>query len=164
VIEIHKSKGTILLDDEDAAFATNLEIKQRGNYLSVRKELSRRPRKRIILARLLLNLTGPLQVDHINRNALDNRRCNLRVATKSQNARNNSGQSTRTSSKFKGVTFTDNQGMGRTCNKTRPWRAYTRVNGKRIWIGCYATELEAAQAYNEYVKREFGEFACCNTL
>jgi len=34
--------------------------------------------------------------------------------------------------------------------------------GKRIWLGYYETEIQAAMAYNRYAHKEFGEFACYN--
>jgi hypothetical protein len=158
MIEIHKSQGTILLDDEDAELATNLSIvRQPNGYLRVRRTVCKNPRRRKILARLILGLTDKtVEADHKNRNPLDNRRSNLRPATKSENRRN-SGKCSKLSP-FKGVTF------DRCVHNTKKWRAYTRIKGKRIWLGYFATAEEAAKAYNEYASRVFGEFACLNII
>ena len=93
-----------------------------------------------------------MEVDHINHNTLDNRRCNLRVCSKSQNQRNQLVQSRKKYSK--GVIHRD-----RTMN---PWDARIKVNGKCRHIGCYATEQEAADAYDAAARKHFGEFAYTN--
>lgn len=46
------------------------------------------PRKRLLLHKVILPVPDGMVVDHINGDGLDNRRCNLRPATHSQNSRN----------------------------------------------------------------------------
>lgn len=77
------------------------------------------------------------EVDHINRNTLDNRRSNLRIVTRSQQMQNVTPRKN-TSSKFRGVTFDKG-------HKSKPWRARAKVDGKMLNIGRYATEKEAAE-------------------
>ena len=68
-------------------------------------------------------------IDHINKNPLDNRIENLRVVSKQQNAFN-----------------TDAKGchLEKRSNK---WRAEINLNNKNKYIGLFATEDEAHQAY-----------------
>ena len=86
-----------------------------------------------------------LVVDHINRDKLDNRRCNLRAVTPKQNARNLSGRSEwrgrPASSPFRGVSWSP------TKNK---WRAHARTAGKQIHLGYFKDEASADQAVQKF--------------
>jgi hypothetical protein len=92
--------------------------------------------------------------DHINHNGLDNRRCNLRFATKQQNGANRE-PNRNSRSKYKGVSYYKNIGP-------KHWGARIRVNGKRLWLGFFETEIEAAQAYDLAAIEHFGTFAKIN--
>lgn len=81
-------------------------------------------------------------VDHINGDGLDNRRENLRVATSAQNNRNCRRHVKNPSSRFLGVDRIKANGR---------WRARIQVPGKHLYIGYYATELEAAKAREAYI-------------
>ena len=94
-------------------------------------------------------------VDHINGNTLDNRRCNLRLATALDNARNKVILPYNTTG-YKGVSSYHKQ------RKTRPFRAQISIKRKRIHLGYFDTPEEAASAYDEAARFYFGEFACVN--
>lgn len=87
-------------------------------------------------------------VDHINGIKADNRIVNLRLATPTQNQQNKAGYG----QYAKGVTWRD--------RKEKPYQAKIRVNGKRIHLGSFATEAEAAEAYQQAALKYHGEFAC----
>ena len=91
---------------------------------------------------------GDHQIDHIDRNHNNNRIENLRLATPRQNQHNRTNFSGK--SQFKGVGLHAN---GR-------WRA--RVDGEVV--GYFATEIEAALAYNEAALVKHGSFATLNIL
>lgn len=115
-------------------------------------------RTRIRLHRLIITSELP-HIDHKNHNTLDNRKCNLRPSTCSQNQSNclkkNKRGTKATSSIYKGVVY--RKGINRyTCEIMK--------NRKRHYIGCFKTEMEAALAYNEQARKMFGEFAFLNDV
>ncbi len=91
-------------------------------------------------------------VDHENGNGIDNRRANMRLGTSSQNGANRRTV-TPHSSRFKGVCWDKRRGM---------WRARIGYDGKKIGIGWFEDEVEAARAYNKKAVEKFGRFAALN--
>lgn len=98
-----------------------------------------------------------VQVDHVDGNGLNNCRSNLRLATQSENMWNRKKGKGQYTSQYKGVSI--NKSM-----KTRPWMARLKVNGKPIYLGYYASEEEAALAYNEGTIKYHGKFARLNAI
>lgn len=96
------------------------------------------------------------ETDHKNRNPLDNRAENLRVATSSQNKAN---RAPRGRSQWKGVGY---QGPARSggAERSRPW--FATVKGRHL--GYFSSEREAAYAYNEEALKVHGEFAYLNQV
>lgn len=108
----------------------------------------------IALHRLLTGFRSDVQVDHIDGNKLNNRRCNLRLCTSTQNSFNRElGRNNR--SGFKGVYFRKD---------SKKWRAYISVN--RLWknLGHFATKEDAAKAYNVGAIIYHGDFARLNVI
>ena len=115
---------------------------------------------RVILERILGRLLYRHEdVDHINNNGLDNRRLNLRVATRSENMQNKrkSGcmNGKNTTSAYKGVNWH---------KSSSKWISRIRLNGVRKFLGYFKNEKEAAMAYNQAAKEFFGEFAQLNEV
>ena len=103
------------------------------------------------LAWLLMTGRWPIhQIDHINRDSLDDRWVNLREASNSQNNANKLKQRNSTSG-FKGV-FRDRR------KSTKPW--YAQI--KHRSLGAFATAEEAAAAYDAAAAKMYGEFAGLN--
>jgi hypothetical protein len=93
------------------------------------------------------------EIDHINGDGLDNRRANLRIATRSQNHANQRPRLGPKSSRFKGVAW-DSYG-GRQPGR---WRAHFQ----KRHLGTFLNEEDAARAYDAAAREGFGEFARCN--
>lgn len=114
-----------------------------------------------MMHRFLMHPSENEVVDHINHNPLDNRKCNLRVCSQSLNMGNSRKQLTAkpdriTTSQYKGVSWRSDR---------QRWAAYVGTAGKnRVALGCYATEEEAALAYNAGAIKMFGEFAKLNVI
>lgn len=104
----------------------------------------------IMLHRFLLDLCrGDKRIgDHINRNTLDYRMSNLRIATTSQNAMNRRLRSDNVTG-LKGV-HKANRGGG--------WISSIGLNGAIKRLGTYRTAMEAHIAYCEAAKILHGEF------
>lgn len=96
-------------------------------------------------------------VDHINGDTLDNKRSNLRIANKHQNAQNSKLRKDSTSG-YKGVSLRTDP------RRIKRWRAYITHDGKHITVGTYHTAEEAAEAYNDQAKILFREFAQLNKM
>lgn len=87
-------------------------------------------------------------IDHINGVRNDNRLCNLRPATRSQNLANMRLTAKNTSG-FKGASFFPRLGC---------WKSRIRHKGKQITIGYFATPEEAHAAYCAEATKLNGEF------
>lgn len=112
------------------------------------------------LHRVILKVTDPkILVDHKNGNPLDNRKENLRLCNKQQNAYN-AKKRKRATSKYKGVHFD---------NKRQLWSA--RISTKNVnglvygkFLGYFTLEEDAAKAYNNAAEMYYGEFKKLNIL
>ena len=104
--------------------------------------------KHIMMHRLIINTPDNMDTDHVNHNGLDNRRCNLRICTTSQNQANQRIRSDNTSGK-----------VGVSWHKThKKWSANIRHNGKQVYLGLFDSIEDASNAYSAKAKELFGEF------
>lgn len=76
------------------------------------REKGKKNCRKTYMHRFILSVLSGNEVDHINGNTLDNRRCNLRLATKSQNAMNVKRKKIDCTSKYKGVHWSTKEKNG----------------------------------------------------
>lgn len=101
-----------------------------------------------------IGLSKKKTVDHEDRNCLNNRRKNLRSATKAEQMANTTGWKN-ASSQYKGVSWDA---------RRQRWRAVLCTKGRTIEIGSFDSEIKAAEAYNQSAPRFFGPRAYLNVL
>ena len=155
-IQLANNKGVALVDDEDydelikhkwhlrdiKIMHVATKVKIDGKWFEKR------------MHHFLVDVPEGFEVDHIDRNGLNNQKSNLRVVTHSQNMMNrNSCKGS--SSKYKGVTWD---------KKDKKWRAQIVLNKKHYYLGLYRNEIDAAKIYNERAKELHGEYANLNEV
>jgi hypothetical protein len=89
-----------------------------------------------------------LDIDHINHNTLDNRRCNLRICSRTEN-RSNSKLSIRNKSGFTGVRWN---------KKSQKWMAFITSDGKAFCLGRFENKESAIEARLHAEAKHFREF------
>lgn len=112
----------------------------------------RKGKKSVYLHRAILDVPEGTEVDHVDGDGLNCCRDNLRPASRAQNACNiPKRRFSECSSRFVGVRKFRNK-----------WHADIKANGKRVHIGTFADETEAAMARDRVAKALHGEFAYLN--
>jgi len=107
----------------------------------------------IAMHRAVKNAPDNLMIDHINYNGLDNRKANLRLATRTQNNRHKIRTRNPGTSKYKGVSWN---------TQRKRWVVKIMADRKAISIGYFKNEIKAAKAYDKAAKIYHGDFAGLN--
>lgn len=135
--EVGGYKSELMADKED----THLVLK---NSWTIHKEtyndyVRRSTGDRTFLHRILTNCPDDMFVDHINGNGLDNRKCNLRVVDKKENARNTKRNKNSSSGKM-GVYFREDSSK---------WRVFINGDDGRENLGTYSNKEDAIRVREE---------------
>lgn len=131
------SERPALIDVEDVDRALARRWLLRGspkNYVtSLGPRIPGKPRQTLYLHRFILSAPAGFEVDHLNGDTLDNRKCNLRLTTRAQNAQNILRGPDR------GVRFDRRY-------PRRGWYASLQTGGHNYFRGYFETKEEAAAA------------------
>lgn len=165
--EIQLTQGKIaLIDDEDFELLNQhkwcadqgLVTYYAGRQITIQSQNKakniKRKRTTIYMHRIILEnkLKDNEDIHHINGNGLDNRKCNLQIVTRSQHHMTKKKRKN-CSSQYKGIHWHKSH---------KKWQAQIMINYKRINLGYFNNEIEAAKAYDAKAKELFGEFARLN--
>lgn len=163
VVDSSGDRLGILVDDEDyenlVKYKWRILEARNGTYVmrhSSRQEKEKGYLSSILMHRQILGILtkSNLEIDHRNGDGLDNRKENLRIATRSQNNMNRT-KGVRNSSQYKGVSWHEVAGK---------WVAYAGTRKNLKYLGLFINEIDAALAYNEAVSKLYGEFAHLNII
>lgn len=105
--------------------------------------------KNIKLSTFLFESESGIILDHINNNGLDNRRKNLRIVSKSQNAKNRKSKNSNNKSGYRNVSFI--QGY---------WKVQLQINGKNHLFSENFTDVDEAGDFAEKMRKKYyGEYS-----
>ncbi len=154
IVPLGNGKGYAKVSPEDLHKVNAYKWHLHNGYAVTDTMINSR-RKVLLMHRFILGLEGGDRTDHINRDRLDNRRPNLRVANASQNAANALGLTNSRKSKYKGV-----------YRKRGGWSASITKDGRTHHLGNFGPHEEevAARAYDSAALYLFREFAVPNFL
>lgn len=139
-----------IVDDEDYA-----AVSVYSWHCSCGYAITKNSKRNLRLHHLIFgSLSSGFVVDHIDGNRLNNQRANLRLVTATQNAQNIAPRKN-TSSRFKGVCWAKSK---------RFWKAEIQFEKTRISLGYFASEIDAARAYNAAAVQYHGEYARLNII
>ncbi len=151
--EIKLTQGKVaLVDDEDYEYLNQWKWcahHKTTNWYAVKNSCTINGTYGItFMHRLILNADQSKEVDHIDQDGLNNQKVNLRLCTGRQNKSNRKAYNNR---KYKGT--------DRNFNK---YIAHINYMGKKIHLGTFKTEEQAALAYDKAAIRYHGEYASLN--
>lgn len=152
MVEIRLSNGKIsICDDSDYAVLSQHKWHEHSGGYAMRHGRNAAGEKRsYYMHRDILGLKGKEECDHINGDKLDNRRANLREATRSDQIVNSFPSRPNGSCLWRGVYL---RKSGRYQKK---WRVRLIKNGQAYYGGSFTTSRMVALAYNKLALEHFG--------
>lgn len=154
-------KFEVQVDEQDAYLLTSaagysFQVQDRStkNYRRyyVKARRNRNGTAKPYLHRLIADAPPNKDVDHINGDGLDNRRCNLRITDRSRNMAN----------QRRPVGVSGYRGVRQSNGDCNAWTALITVGNERIYSCGHATAEDAARARDQMALQYFGKYAVLN--
>jgi hypothetical protein len=146
-----------LVDDEDYARVLKLKwqlLRTKHTCYAVHGVRENGKVRLILMHRFILGITDrKSDVDHVNFDGLDNRRCNLRPCSRAQNRWHSNPRKSKKYSNYKGVT-----------GHKGKYAVHIVKNGESTFIGGITSEEKAARIYNELAEQRHRDFAFLNNV
>lgn len=152
VIEIDSPKYghyEVIIDKEDFGRCSKLQWNIRPYKRNIKNWYTSNY-KVGLLHRFLVSAPKGMQVDHINRDTLNNRKDNLRICSNKENTRNTTPIRDNNTSGHKGVMWD---------KRTEKWMSYIMVNYKFKNLGYYNDFDEAVEVREQAERSYFGEYS-----
>jgi len=144
-----------LVDDEDfdKLNKSKWSINRHGkNYYRPKNS------RNMLMSRIIMNPPKGMVVDHINHDTLDNRKCNLRICSQTENMMNKKLYKNNEIG-FKGVSKTISKYKGK---ERISYVAQLKSDNDKRYLGIFKNPIDAAKKYDEAVIKHFGEFGLTN--
>jgi hypothetical protein len=149
--EVKLTKGKVsLVDDDDFGRVSKFKWHANWNNYNWYAKRSFTGGRQESLHHFIFGVGNGVMLDHINGESLDNRKSNLRICNKMQNAGNSRKRIDGCSSKYKGVGWN---------KRTHRWIVRIRMGGERKYIGSFLNEDDAGRAYDAEASKYFGVFS-----
>lgn len=120
--------------------------RRNGDFYAVRKSCA------VYMHREVLRCRADEEIDHRNGDTLDNRRDNLRRATRETNQANR-GRQRNNKSGFKGVSWSKG---------TKKWIVFLQTKKKKMYLGQFDSKILAAKTYDKAAQKYHKKFAVLN--
>jgi len=157
IVHLTNSNSPVFVDDIDFERLNQNTWRLGSNGYAQRTDnLSNGGAICILMHRFVMNCGDGYEIDHLNRNKLDNQKHNLRICNHSQNVQRipkGLMRKRQMSSRFKGVYF---------YKRYQKWCSRICISGQYLFLGLFDSESEAAKRYDIAAKKAHGEFAYTN--
>lgn len=154
-----------LIDEADyelvGQYRWHPKVAESGNIYAATTDRTKGQKITIRMHRLIAGADSSEFVDHANMDGLDNRRDNLRIATRSENNANRPGRykDGALTSRYRGV-YRETDTRRNTPRSF--WKAKCCAKNRVVLHAYFPTEIEAALAYDEAARQHQGKFARLN--